>query len=134
MSSKWNKSIFFIHEEEVKIGAKVRAEILGETVTSRREVEDMAGITNVVTIIIVMSQGGIIVLSTQIKSVVCMVDTSGAIVFIIQGGKIIQELLFEGLLLLQELLEVQGMAMVVPPRKVILWVILLTVHLTVVRR
>ena len=77
----------FIPEGEAKIGAKVRIEILDDSVTSRREVEDVAGITNVVTIIIVTAQEGIIVLSIQTKSVVCMVDICGATVFMIQEGK-----------------------------------------------
>ena len=49
----------------------------------------MAEITSVATIIFVTAQEGIIVLSTQMKSVICMVDICGAIVFIIQEGKLI---------------------------------------------
>ena len=89
---------YTILKVEAQIEAKTQVEVMEETITSQKEEEDMAETICTVTIIFVTTREGIIVLSTPMKSVVCMEDIHGAIVYTTHEGKLISELPQLGLL------------------------------------
>ena len=55
--------------EEEQVEAKTQVEVMEEMIILQEEEEDMAEIIQMVTIILVITQEGIIILSTQMKSV-----------------------------------------------------------------
>ena len=63
---------FSISETTAQVEAKTQVEVMEETIISQKGEENMAETIHKVTIILITPREGILVLSTQKKSVVCM--------------------------------------------------------------
>ena len=78
---------FMAMEAKAQVEAKTQAEVTEETIILQEEEEVVAELICTVTITLVITQEGIIILSTWMKSVVCIEEIHSVIVFTTCKGK-----------------------------------------------
>ena len=78
---------FMAMEAKTQVEAKIQVEVMEEIITLPDKEEDVAETIHTVTIILVITWEGILVLSTRMNSVVCMENIHGAIAYTTRKGK-----------------------------------------------
>ena len=74
-------------EAKAQVEAKTQVDVMEETIILQEEEEDMAELIHMVTITLIITWEGIIVLSTRMKSVIFMEEIRGVNVYTTREGK-----------------------------------------------